>query len=173
MQEKRPFQIASAEVQIALVKIRGPHGLIEVTCESVAEKKCNVRSEGKWSIANKIVDPKKMKNFLLEVTGIAGDVIDLSSDLPEKKKSLLTEYGLSDEQRASNDIPFIELTLMDGKSSLTSRFTQWFGIDYPIGEKVFTGITEDGKMNEQKILLISNQFKSLIFGVSVVDFLLK
>ena len=168
-QANYPMTLPSLNSQVAMIKIKSHHGLIELKCESVSENKCTPRTSAVWKIGNDLVDADKVKDFLYAVTGTGGETIDLSTETSEKRKMLLTEYGLNEDQRASGESQFVELTVVDEKGAPISHLTEWFGNDYPIGEKVFVGSTlgstGDGKMNEQKIFLPSGKLKTKVFDI--------
>jgi hypothetical protein len=179
LQTKKPIALASDDTQVALIKIKSTHGLIEIKCESLAEKKCSGGSLGKWVITNPpsptgefyAADASVVKEFLnTATTTVATEVIDLAEETVEKRKALLTDYGLSDEQRPSLNTLFVELIVADDKGNQGKRHTAWYGVEHPIGDKTFVASAVDGVVNDQVIFLISNHTKSSHFSKSLRNF---
>jgi len=178
-QTKKPLALPGEDTQISMIKLKSSRGLIEIKCGSWAEKKCTISSLGKWVITNPTpptgapyeADPSEVKSFLTGVTNaVATEVIDLRDETAEKRKSLLSEYGLSDEKRTSVDTQFIELILADDKGGPGKRLTAWFGQEHPLGDKTFVASSIDGTLNDQTVFLISNQFRNSNFTKSVTSF---
>ena len=178
-QTKKPLALPTEDSQVAMVKIKSTRGLIEIKCDSLSVKKCSVTTLGKWTITNPapksgdpyVADPTELKNFLSGVTNaVATEVIELKDETPEKRKSLLSEYGLSDEKRTNVETQFIELILADDKGATGKRLTVWFGQEHPLGDKTFVASATDGTVNDQTVFLLSNQFKNSNFGKTVTNF---
>lgn len=179
LQTKKPIALAADDTQVALIKIKNVHGLIELKCESLAEKKCNGGSLGKWVITNPkspsgefyVADASSVKEYLNTVTtSVSTEVIDLSEETPEKRKALFTQYGLSDEQRPSPATLFVELIEADDKGNAGKRHTAWFGAEHPIGDKTFVASAVDGAVNEKTVFLLSNHTKTSYFSKSLTNF---
>jgi hypothetical protein len=176
---KKPIALSKDDEQIVLLKIKSSQGLIELKCESIAEKKCSLGSLGKWTITNPHgpngelyqADPSVVKEYLnTAANSIATEVIDLSEDTPEKRKSLLGEYGLNDEQRTKIETQFVEVIVADEKGNPGKRLTAWFGADHPIGDKSFVASSVDGTINDKVIFLISQQTKNANFTKNLTNF---
>ncbi len=176
---KKPIALPSEEAQVTLIKIKSTQGLIELKCESLAEKKCSQGSLGKWVISHPqgpngelySADPSSVKDYLsTAANAIATEVIDLNDETPEKRKSLLSEYGLSDDQRTNKDTQFVEMITSDEQGKPGKRLTAWFGADHPIGDKTFVASAVDGTINDKLIFLISNQTKTSNFSKSLTSF---
>ena len=171
VQTKKPIRLPAQDSQVLMIKIKSSQGLIELKCESFAEKKCTPQSLGKWSIDQGIsADPQLVKDFLYEVTETWGETIDLSVETPEKRKALLVEYGLSEEQRSRKEMISIELVLADSQGLPATHLTEWIGNDLPIGERIFVGSSIDGKMNEEKVFLYSNRYKIMTLAKTIDSF---
>lgn len=155
---KKPLAVAD-DAQIAAFKIKSKAGLIEGKCDDLAKKNCKVNSSSNWTISypqNLKADPESVKAFINDAASIlATEVIDLSEDTAEKRTQLMDEYGLSADKRTHLDTQFVEFVLEDGK-----RITAWFGIEHPMGDKTFVAHSENGIVDDKKIFLISNFFKS-------------
>jgi len=167
-QLKKPLGLPSDDAQIAYFKIKSTTGLIEAKCDDIAKKKCKVSDDGHWTLTypkTYPADTEAVKTFLKEVTGVlATETVDLSDEIPEKRKQLMDEYGLSPEKRTSMQSQFVELTLGNG-----TKLAAWFGNEHPIGDKTFVARAVNGQVNDQTIFLISNFFKSN-FGKTVTTF---
>ena len=149
----------SESTQIVQFRIKGAAQVIEGKCDSVAKKTCTPGTVGEWTMTYPSTvkgDGQAIKDFLSNLTSmVATDTIDLSAETPEKRKSLLDEYGLSNEKRTNMGTEYVELTLDNGK-----KIAAWFGELHPVGDKVFVGSTENGVLNEKTIFLISNFYKA-------------
>ncbi len=176
---KKPIALASDDTQVALIKIKSTRGLIELECKSLSEKKCTGGNLGKWIITypkgaqgeTHTADPSTVKEFLQSITStVATEVIDLHDETSEKRKSLLSQYGLSDEQRTKAETQFIELIAADEKGNPGKRFTAWFGVEHPIGDKTFVASAADGTINDQVVYLISNHNRDTHFSKTVTHF---
>ena len=176
---KKPIAVTTDDTQVALIKIKSNQGLIELKCESLTEKKCNGGTLGKWTITNPqgpkgelyAADPSTVKEFLTSAENtIATEVINLKDETPEKRKALLSEYGLSDEKRTNIETQFIELILADDKGTPGKRLTAWYGLEHPIGDKTFVASAVDGTINDQVIFLLSNQNKNAAFTKTLTNF---
>ena len=154
-----------------MIKIKNAHGLIELKCESSAEKTCTPKGQGKWTMGEPVAGVL-VKSFLISVLyEYPGQPIDLTIETPEKVQSLLTEYGLSESQRSRPEASFVELTLAGEKGAPDTRLTEWFGDDFPIQDSAYVGSGVDGKMNEQKVFLLNKRLKILTLGKTTADFL--
>lgn len=179
VQTKKPIALPTEDTQVAMLKLKSSTGLIEIKCESLKEKKCSAGSLGVWKITHPTgpkgeiynADPSVVKDVLNNAANaIATEVIDLSEDTPEKRKSLLSEYGLSDDKRANIETQFIELVAADAQGNPGKRYTAWFGTEHPIGDKTFVASSIDGITIDKTVFLISNHVKTTSFGKTVTNF---
>jgi hypothetical protein len=156
---KKPLSLPTEDTQIASFKIKSVKGLIEAKCDELAAKKCTTNSVANWTITYPETfkaDSENVKTFLnAAASALATETIDLSDETPEKRKSLLDEYGLSDQKRTDLNAQFIEFTLENGK-----HLTAWFGVEHPLGDKTFVAAAENGVVNDKTIFLIANYFKN-------------
>jgi hypothetical protein len=159
-QQKKPLALPNEDAQIVQFRIKSASGVIEGRCDSLAEKTCKPSTPGKWTITYPETfkgDAASIKDVLTNATSmLATDTIDLSDETPEKRKKLLEEYGLNDEQRTKIGSEFLEITLQDGK-----KLTAWFGEQYPIGDKVFVGSAENSNLNDKTIFVVANFYKGV------------
>ncbi len=169
VQTKKPILIPSEDTQIGMIRLKGSNGLIELKCESLAEKTCSQGKSGKWVITNPagsnseslIADSSVVKEFITTVANaVSAEIIDLSEESDEKRKSLLDQYGLSPEKRVKLETQFIELVTMNAQGAPENRLAAWFGEEHPIGDKTFVGSSVNGNMNDHSIYLIANYFKT-------------
>jgi len=164
-QSMRPLALPSANTPVTMIRIKGPKGLIELKCASVADKTCTMSSLGAWTVGTDPADARIVNHFLKEAYDEVGVVVDLSTETPEKKKAQWQEYGLADPVSA----PFIELTLLDEKG-VSSQLTEWFGGADITGAATFVGVGVDGKLTEDKAFLVYNRFKDAAFSVTADQF---
>jgi len=161
-QLKKPIPLPSDDTQIIQFRIKSASGVIEGKCDSLSLKTCKVGAKGSWTItypSNVKGDSDSIKDVLNNAsTMLATDTIDLTDETPEKRKTLLDEYGLSEDKRTKIGAEFIELTIEGGK-----KLAAWFGEPYPLGDKVFVGSTSDGTLNDKTIFVIANFYKG-VFG---------
>jgi hypothetical protein len=171
-QTKKPIALPSDNTQIAMVRIKSTLGLIELKCESLSAKTCTPSSDGKWIISNPIgpngilypTDLSIVKEVLGAVNNAtAAELVDLSEDSPEKRKSLMNDYGLSDEKRPTIQTQFVEFVTLNPDGKPGKRYTAWFGIEHPLGDKTFVASSVDGVVNEKTVFLISNFTRNTIF----------
>ena len=155
---KKPLFLPSEKTQIAQFRMKSTKILIEGKCDDLAAKKCGIETDGKWTISHPQTlkgDTDNIHEFISgAANALATQTIDLTEETPEKRKSLLDEYGLSDAKRTDISTQFIEFVLEDGK-----RLTMWFGIDHPLGEKTFVVRAENGTIDDKTIYLLSSFFK--------------
>lgn len=158
-QQKKPLALPSDETQISMIKVKSAKGLIELKCEDLAAKNCKSSTVGNWKVSHPVElkgDGANVKEFLTSAASVVStDMIDLKEETPEKRKALLQEYGLSDDQRAQLNTQFVELITEDGK-----RITAWFGTEHPLGDKFFVARSVDGQVQDQSIYLISSYYRN-------------
>jgi len=168
-QSKKPLNFTAESTQIAAFKIKSSSGLIEGKCESLSKQTCKVGSTADWSITYPEAlkgDGDTIRDYLNNASGMSStETISLSEETPEKRASILEEYGLSDGKRTSLNTQFIELTLEGGK-----KVTAWFGENHPIGDKIFVASSEDGKINTDTIFLVANFYRNTLFEKTLSHF---
>ncbi len=178
-QSKKPIALPTDDTQIAMIRIKNTFGLIELQCQSLSAKTCAPGSDGKWIISNP-TGPNGVQyptdlSIVKEVMGAvnnatAAEIVDLSEDTPEKRKTLMADYGLSDEKRPSPQTHFVEFVTANADGKPGKRYTAWFGVEHPLGDKTFVASAVDGAVNDQTIYLLSNYTRNNIFQKSVDQF---
>ncbi len=176
---KKPISLPADDTQIAMIRVKSTRGLIELKCESLSDKKCNGLTDGKWILTNPMgpngipypADLMTVKEVLNGTNNaVAPELIDLTEETSEKRKSLMNDYGLSDEKRTTIETQFIEFVTADAQGKPGKRYTAWFGVEHPIGDKTFVASAVEGAVNDKTVFLISNSFKNSTFGKTVTNF---
>lgn len=167
--QKRPLAFAAETAQVAGFRLKTASSLLEGECRSLAQKNCKVGTTGEWEVTHpeKLKgDAESIRDFLNNLSSMAAsEVVDLSEESPEKRARMLEDYGLSESKRATPGMEFIELRMEDGK-----KLTAWFGAAHPFEDKVYVAATTDGVMNEKKIFLIANFYRTSVFGKTLTSF---
>jgi hypothetical protein len=167
--QKRPLAFQAETAQIAGFRLKTASALIEAECRSLAQKNCKVGTTGEWEVTH----PEKLKgdadsirDFLNNLsTMAASETVDLSEETPEKRSRMLEEYGLSEGKRATPGMEFVELRMEDGR-----KLTAWFGAAHPFDDKVYVASSTDGGVNEKKVFLIANFYRTSVFGKTLTSF---
>src|SRR5688500_6292052 len=102
-QSKKLFQLKDA--QISIITLSDGSRKFVFRCDDLASKLCKPGSNPKWDL----VEPVKAKADETNVNSLVSSLdqltssesISLKDETAEKKKSLLQEYGLSEEKRTS------------------------------------------------------------------------
>ena len=159
-QLKKPIALPNEDVQIVQFRIKSAGGIIEGKCDSLPLKTCKATTKGNWTLTSPSQlkgDSDNIKEVLTTATSmLAAETIDLTEETPEKRKTLLDEYGLSDDKRTKIGTEFLEVTLEDGK-----KLTAWFGEPYPMGDKVFVGSSVNGNLNDKTVFILANFYKGV------------
>lgn len=144
--EKKVFVLKNQKVRS--LEIRG----VALNCLSLKDGLCKSEDSSTWELTSPLktkADDATINGLLKNFSNItSSEMIDLSTETPEKRESLLKDYGLSSEQRKSVDSRKIKITLEDGRS-----FTAYFGGKHPIVEGVFT-LLESATPDENRILIV-------------------
>jgi hypothetical protein len=159
--EKKIFAIKDAQIQrleIEGAKKDAPYVLdVALECRSLAEKLCKPEDASRWEL----VEPLKVRaddptvNGLLKNYGnlTTSETIDLSTDTPEKRASLLADYGLSPEKRKDPKTRKIRIVLGDGAVR-----TAYFGEKHPLSDGSFafveTGKDGPAPTDDQKVFVV-------------------
>jgi hypothetical protein len=126
---------------------------VTLDCTSLAEKLCKTDDASHWQLAT----PLKTKaddstvNSLLKNFGnlVSNETIDLGVESPEKRASLLKDYGLDAAARANPATRRVSVTVEGG-----TRFVAYFGVKHPIGDNVFTLLQSGDAVNENKVYIV-------------------
>ncbi len=125
---------------------------VNLECLSLGDGLCKTEDSSKWGLVAPIktkADDATVNGLLKNLGNLASsDTIDLSKETPEKRASLLWDYGLSEKIRQDPRTRKIRFTLKDGKS-----FTAYFGVKHPMGEDIFA-LLESQKVDENRIFLV-------------------
>jgi hypothetical protein len=167
--QKKPIAFAADTTQIAGFRLKTASSLIEAECSSLAQKTCKVGTTGEWRVTHpeKLAgDAESIRDFLNNLsTMAASETVDLSEETPEKRSKMLEEYGLNEAKRSDPGVEFLELRLEDGK-----KIAAWFGTSHPFEDKVYVAASSDGVVNEKKIYLIANFYRTSVFGKTLTSF---
>jgi hypothetical protein len=159
--EKKLFQVKDQTVKSISITEAGKNTVF--SCLDL--KYCKPGENSKWEI----LEPAKLKaddanvNALLSSLNSSSteNVIDLKEESPEKRAALLKEYGLSPQARQT--VKKVMISTDKGDTIL------YMGNVHPIGEsffaaeeKVAAGQKPTGNINENRVYLVPNFFKSAI-----------
>lgn len=130
----------------------------EFECLDMSAKLCKPSDHSKWQMvapkAGLDLDTNQVDNLLSSFTAMqATDTLDLSDETPEKRATLLKEYGL--ENAATTGLRAAEFITSDGKV-----YRSVLGGEHPVGDKLFSIAVENGRVLDTRILLISNYAKN-------------
>lgn len=125
---------------------------VVLSCLSLGEGLCKSEDNSKWELLAPLktkAEDTTISSLLKNLANLASsDVIDLSTESPEKRQSLLKDYGLSAEQRADPKTQKIRFTLEDGRV-----LTAYFGVRHPIAEDVFA-VLETTSVDENRVFMV-------------------
>lgn len=162
-QSKKIFQIKDRVIRSIELK----HGSLKtsIRCLDVADNLCKPGNSSKWEL----VAPNSLKADNANVTSLlssfqslsAQDIISLKEDPPEKRASLLKEYGLDLASRNLSTSRKVQLLTDEGEISL------YFGQEHPLGDSSFALVSRSGKEPDKKeevdelhVYLVPSYFKS-------------
>jgi hypothetical protein len=167
--QKRPLSFQAESEQISGFRMKNASALIEAECRTLAQKTCKVGTTGEWEVTHpeKLKgDAESIRDFLNNLSSMsASEVVDLSEETPEKRAKILEEYGLNEASRATPGMEFLELRLESGK-----KVAAWFGAAHPFEDKVYVAGSVDGNVNEKRIFLIANFYRTSVFGKTLTSF---
>jgi hypothetical protein len=160
-QAKRVFSIKDVAVQS--ISLSDPSKTVLLKCMDQGNKLCKAGDNSKWEI----VEPSKLKaddsnaNSLLSTLSnlTANETIDLKDETPEKRATLLKEYGL--DETARKTARRVDVVSGQGETIL------YLGQPHPMGETLFA-IEEQltanqkslGRADENRVYLVPNFFKA-------------
>jgi len=152
--EKKIFQVK--EIGIAQVQLKSAGQTWTFKCLDDAKKLCKPGDQSKWQMEEPSqlkADDSNVNSLLSALKNVQSqESVDISKQTPEKQKTLLGEYGLSEEARKAGTVRQIELTDSEGKTR-----TFWLGATHPIGDGIFTLASTTG---EQTVFVLPSHFKS-------------
>lgn len=131
----------------------------EFKCAEKDQKLCRPGDQSRWDV----VVPKNLPGDMSNVNSLlttlesfsSSSTISLKEETPEKKSSLLKDYGLAQELLKAPAMRRIEVRLDGG-----TTFTSYLGETHPIGGNFFALIAEGGKPKDDQVLLVPSYIKS-------------
>lgn len=152
--EKKIFQLK--DVGVAELRLRHEGKTWKFKCLDDAKKLCKPGDQSKWQMLEPLqlkADDSNVNSILSALKNVQSqESIDLSKQTAEKKKQLLTDYGLPEEGRKAGIVREVELTDAEGKTR-----TFWLGATHPIGDGIFTVSSTVG---EGTVFVLPSHFKS-------------
>lgn len=163
-QNKKLFNLKDVQVKEVLIHDGIGH-TFDIHCSDATSTLCKPGENSKWELSQ----PLKLKaddanaNALISTLNnlTFSETIDLKDETPEKRASLLKEYGLDATARALPGTRQIAVATPGGTTVL------YLGQTHPIGDSIF-GVAETvaagqkptGKVNEDKVYLVPTYFKT-------------
>lgn len=139
-EQVRSLEFSSQTLQVAL------------DCLSLKEGLCKIENSSTWELVAPLkakADDSTVNSLLKNLANLSfSEQIDLSTETPEKRHTLLTDFGLSPEQRKETRTQRLKITLEDGRN-----FTAYFGVKHPIADGVFA-LLDTGVPDEKRVLLV-------------------
>lgn len=136
------------------IRLKSGQQTLRIDCLNVAEKLCKPGDLSQWELMEPLktkADDSNVNSLLSTLSGWdPADTIDLSQDKPEKRLTLLDEYGLSEKRRASADRT-IDIEFANGKKTALV-----FGIKHPAMDAYFVMRSVDGVLNESQVFLLES-----------------
>jgi len=154
---KRPFDLKTKAVDT--ITIHDGKTRYSFKCLDLDKKLCKLNDASKWQMLapeTLAADDSNVNALLASMANFtASEVIDLSTEEPAKRATLLKDYGLDPETRNKDTSLKVEIKTQDGK--LQRAF---IGNVHPIGDKNFVLSEIDNNLREKSILLAASHFKS-------------
>lgn len=154
--EKKIFSLKTSPIDTISISNGTQH--YELHCEDAAAKLCKAGDNSKWKLVQPLqtkADDSNANSFVSALNNLqSAESIDLSTETPEKRASLLKEYGLSPEQRNAPEAKKIVVKTTAGTTTL------FVGATHPITNNYFAISQTDSKLNDSKILMLAQYFKS-------------
>ena len=152
--EKKIFQLK--ETGLSQVKLRRGALAWTFKCLDDAKKLCKPGDQSKWQM----IEPSQLKADDSNVNSLLSalknvqsqESINLEKQTAEKKKQLLGEYGLSEEDKKTGVAREIELTDAEGKVR-----SFWLGAAHPIGDGIFTTTSTT---SDNTVFVLPSHFKT-------------
>lgn len=151
-EEKKVFVLKDQKVK-ALEISGGPAPLaVTLECLSLKDGLCKTEDSSKWELTSPLktkAEDTTVNSLLKNFANLASsEIVDLSAETPEKRQTLLKDYGLSAEMRKDPKTKKIRFTLVDGRV-----LTAYFGVKHPIGEDVFS-LLETTTPDENRVFMV-------------------
>lgn len=154
-QAKHLFSIQ--ETPVKAVSLQTGSRLLTFTCSDFSSKLCKSTDNSKWEVS----EPLKIKgddtniNSLMSTLGTLSstDTINISDETPDKRATLLKEYGVDPEARKSAQR--VRVQTESGEATL------YFGFNHPMGESQFAVLGKaNDQVDENHVYLVPGFFKA-------------
>lgn len=143
--------------QIKGIEINGAQHF-EFSCSDLAANLCKPGDQSKWEISSPMKamgDDSNINSLLSTLNQLsATEVIDLSEEKPEKRATILKEYGLDAQALNSPATKRVWVKSTAGDSMV------YFGNVHPIGESIFALRKDGDKVDDTHVYMIGTYFKS-------------
>ncbi len=161
-QSKQIFQIKDTAVT-SIGLLGGTVNSIVFTCSDLSAKLCKPGDNSKWEVSEPTrikADDSNVNNLLTALNHLSStSIIDLKDESPDKRASLLKDYGVDTQSRKTSK----KVTL----STTSGETVLYLGSPHPIEDSVFAireqvtpGQKVSGNADETHIYLIPNSFKT-------------
>lgn len=162
-QSRKLFQLKDTQVQS--ISVTGPKGSVQVSCLDMAAKLCKPGNNSKWELLEPLkskADDSNTNSLLSTLNNLnVSETIDLKDETPEKRGTLLKDYGLDPESLNSPNVRKVVVTTPAGQT------VAYFGATHPIGDSIFAAKEEvaasgkpSGKVDDSRIFLVPSYFKT-------------
>lgn len=156
-QSKRVFSLEDTAVKS--IRLVSGSKTLEFECLDLDKKLCKPGDQSAW----RINEPRKLQADQSNVNSLLStlrhlsstETVNLAEETPEKRESMLEQYGLSANKRSNPRFKRIEVVTADGK-----RMAAYLGEEHPVGGKLFTGYIENDKFDENRILIVPSHVTS-------------
>lgn len=154
---KRVFNIKDKAIsQIELTK---NNQLITLKCTSDVTKLCKPGDNSQWQVTSPLQfagDNSAITSLVSQLSTLsATETIDLSTETPEKRNSLIKDYGLDENTRLSAITTKIKVTMASGENR-----TMWYGGKHPIGDSLFVLAATGDQVNLNSVYVVANSSRS-------------
>lgn len=161
-QSKKIFAVKDKAVTSFTIHDGAGH-VFAARCSDTTGKLCKAGDNSKWELISPIklkADDANANALLSSLNNLStGETISLKEETPEKRASLLKEYGLDATARSQSGTKRIEVTTPNETTTL------YLGLNHPIGDSIFGVIAKGAAgvnpvVNEDKVYLVPTYFKT-------------
>ena len=157
-ESKQVFHLKDTQIQsIRLFSAKQDQKMIQLICSDMAAQLCKPGDQSKWELSEPLklkADDSNSNSLVSNLNHLnPTDVISLKDESPEKRVTLLKEYGLDPSQLMSN--PRIEVKTAKGTSVL------YLGANHPIQDGIFA-VKEELKGEEKPSAKIRDEVVYLL-----------
>jgi hypothetical protein len=160
---KKVFSLKDA--QIESIQIVDGAKKFQLNCLDLQAKTCKPGDNSKWQLTEPLqarADDSNTNSFVSSLSNLtSSETIDLKQETPEKRKSLMNEYGLSPEALQGASAKRVDVKASNGETVI------YLGSTNPINENVFaiaetvpSGQKPTGKPDDTKVFQIPSYFTS-------------